>query len=53
MKIIGAASAFPENYYPQEFLLTALTEYWAAKLQNPQMLRRLATWRCRLKNTTG
>jgi alkylresorcinol/alkylpyrone synthase len=41
MKIIGAASAFPENYYPQEFLLTALTEYWAAKLQNPQMLRRL------------
>lgn len=41
MKIIGAASAFPTNYYSQEFLLSALSEYWAPQLQNLGMLRRL------------
>jgi alkylresorcinol/alkylpyrone synthase len=41
MKIIGAASAFPAHYYPQEVLLSALSAYWADKLQNPQMLKRL------------
>lgn len=46
MKIIGAASAFPLNYYSQEFLLTALSEYWTDRLQNPSMLRRLHEHAC-------
>jgi alkylresorcinol/alkylpyrone synthase len=41
MRIAGAASAFPADYYPQEFLLSALSAYWVDKLQNPQMLSRL------------
>lgn len=41
MKIASAASAFPENYYPQKFLLEKLREYWGDRLRNPQMLARL------------
>ncbi len=41
MKIVGAATAFPENYYSQEVLLAALQMYWNGKLENPQMLSRL------------
>ena len=41
MKIAGAASAFPQHYYPQKFLLEQLQEYWGERLRNPQMLARL------------
>ena len=41
MKIASAASAFPEHYYPQQFLLQKLQEYWGDRLRNPQMLARL------------
>lgn len=41
MKIASAASAFPEHYYSQKFLLEKLQEYWGERLRNPQMLARL------------
>ena len=41
MKIAGAASAFPKNYYSQKFLLEQLQAYWGDRLRNPQMLARL------------
>jgi alkylresorcinol/alkylpyrone synthase len=41
MKIASAASAFPEHYYPQAFLLEQLKAYWGDRLKNPTMLARL------------
>lgn len=41
MKIVSAATAFPENYYSQEVLLAALEQYWNGKIENPQLLSRL------------
>jgi len=41
MKIASAASAFPEHYYSQKFLLEKLQEYWCDTLRNPQLLARL------------
>jgi alkylresorcinol/alkylpyrone synthase len=41
MKIASAASAFPQHYYPQKFLLEKLREYWGDRLKNPQTLARL------------
>lgn len=41
MKIASAASAFPEYYYPQKFLLEQLQEYWGDRLKNPATLARL------------
>ena len=41
MRIVSAASAFPQHYYSQEMLLEALQEYWGAKIENPHVLRRL------------
>ena len=41
MNIAAAASAFPEHYYPQDFLLQALSAYWGDELRNPQLLARL------------
>jgi alkylresorcinol/alkylpyrone synthase len=41
MKIASAASAFPQHYYPQDFLLEKLQEWWGDRLKNPQMLARL------------
>jgi alkylresorcinol/alkylpyrone synthase len=46
MKIISAASAFPANYYPQQLLCSALTEYWGDQLPNPEMLQRLHERSC-------
>ena len=46
MRIIAAASAFPPNYYSQEFLTTALSAFWADKLPNPEILRRLHVNAC-------
>lgn len=41
MKIVGAASAFPRNYYQQEILLGALSRHWAEKLEDQRILARL------------
>ena len=41
MKIASAASAFPKHYYPQNFLLEKLQEFWGDRLRNPAMLARL------------
>jgi len=41
MKIASVASAFPEHYYSQNFLLEKLQEYWYETLRNPQVLARL------------
>ncbi len=41
MRIVSAASAFPQHYYSQEMLLAALQEYWGDRVQNPHVLRRL------------
>jgi alkylresorcinol/alkylpyrone synthase len=41
MRIVGAASAFPQHYYSQEMLLAALQEYWGDQIENPHVLRRL------------
>ncbi len=41
MRIVSAASAFPQHYYSQEMLLQALQEYWGPQIENPHVLRRL------------
>jgi alkylresorcinol/alkylpyrone synthase len=41
MRIVSAASAFPQHYYPQDQLLEALQEYWGEQIANPNVLRRL------------
>jgi alkylresorcinol/alkylpyrone synthase len=41
MKIAGAASAFPQHYYSQTFLMEQLRQYWGDRLKNPQVLERL------------
>src|ERR1700731_4741158 len=41
MRIVSAASAFPQHYYSQEMLLAALQEYWGDQIENPHVLRRL------------
>ena len=46
MRIISAATAFPQHYYKQEVLLAALQAYWAGKIENPQLLPRLFSRAC-------
>ncbi|MEO8129353.1 MAG: 3-oxoacyl-[acyl-carrier-protein] synthase III C-terminal domain-containing protein [Bryobacteraceae bacterium] len=46
MKIIGAATAFPANYYPQEFLSSVLRNHWADQLPNPELVKRLHERTC-------
>ena len=41
MNIASAASAFPQHYYSQAFLLQALQQYWGDNLKKPQLLERL------------
>jgi alkylresorcinol/alkylpyrone synthase len=41
MRIASAASAFPQHYYSQKFLLERLQEYWGDELRNPLLLARL------------
>ena len=41
MQIVSTASAFPQHYYPQEELLAALQQFWGARIDNPNVLRRL------------
>ena len=41
MRIVSAASAFPQHYYSQEMLLEALQNYWGDQIENPHVLRRL------------
>ncbi len=33
MRIVGAASAFPEHYYPQAVLTEAAIQYWGSRLE--------------------
>lgn len=41
MRIASAASAFPQHYYSQKFLLARLQDYWAGQLRKPELLARL------------
>lgn len=41
MKIISAASAFPQHYYKQDVLRLALQQYWGDKRVPPEVLSRL------------
>lgn len=41
MRIASAASAFPQHYYSQKFLMQQLQQYWGDRLRNPQLLERL------------
>jgi alkylresorcinol/alkylpyrone synthase len=41
MRIASAASAFPQHYYSQKFLLERLQDYWGDRLRNPLLLARL------------
>ncbi|HUO24874.1 MAG TPA: 3-oxoacyl-[acyl-carrier-protein] synthase III C-terminal domain-containing protein [Candidatus Aquilonibacter sp.] len=41
MRIASAASAFPEHYYSQKYLLEQLQQYWGDRLENPKLLERL------------
>ena len=41
MRILSAASAFPQHYYSQNMLRDALKAYWGPRLENPRMLDRL------------
>jgi len=41
MRIAGIASAFPQNYYPQAEIATALKRHWYEKLDRPEVLDRI------------
>ncbi|MBI3210187.1 MAG: type III polyketide synthase [Candidatus Solibacter usitatus] len=41
MRIAGAASAFPQHYYPQEELTQALLAHWGPQMEEPRLLVRL------------
>jgi len=41
MQILSATSAFPQNYYRQQDMETALEQYWGDQLPHPEALRRL------------
>jgi alkylresorcinol/alkylpyrone synthase len=41
MRIVTAASAFPDHYYPQAVMTAALEHIWRDRLESPALLRRL------------
>ena len=41
MRIAGVASAFPQNYYPQAEIATALKRHWSKELDRPEVLERM------------
>jgi alkylresorcinol/alkylpyrone synthase len=41
MRIVSVGSAFPKNYYPQDFLTQGLKKFWGERLRTPQLLDRL------------
>lgn len=41
MRIAGVASAFPQNYYPQSEIASALKRLWSDELDKPEMLDRV------------
>jgi len=41
MRIVTAASAFPDHYYPQAEMTAALEHMWRDRLESPALLRRL------------
>ena len=46
MRIIFLDISFPTYYYTQQVLCSALNEYWAGQLPNPEVLRRLHVNAC-------
>ncbi|MGD0498009.1 MAG: 3-oxoacyl-[acyl-carrier-protein] synthase III C-terminal domain-containing protein [Bryobacteraceae bacterium] len=46
MRIVSAASAFPEHYYPQAVLTQAMADYWGDRLDQPGLLHRLHARSC-------
>lgn len=38
MRIVSAASAFPEHYYSQDTIRARLRAFWGARLENPRLL---------------
>lgn len=43
MRIAGVASAFPEHYYRQKEIASALKQHWSGKMDKPEVLDRLLT----------
>ena len=41
MRIAGVASAFPQNYYPQAEIATALKRHWSEDLDRPEVIDRM------------
>jgi alkylresorcinol/alkylpyrone synthase len=41
MRIAGVASAFPQNYYTQAEIATALKRHWSRQLDRPEVLDRM------------
>lgn len=41
MRIVAAASAFPEHYYDQHAIVGALKTFWGGRLRHPELLDRL------------
>ena len=41
MRIASVASAFPQNYYTQPQIASALKRHWAGEIDNPKVLDRL------------
>ncbi|MGA3027125.1 MAG: 3-oxoacyl-[acyl-carrier-protein] synthase III C-terminal domain-containing protein [Bryobacteraceae bacterium] len=41
MNIVGAASALPGHYYPQQVLGSALKQYWGGRIENPRLVELL------------
>ena len=41
MRIASVASAFPQNYYTQPQIASALKRHWASEIDNPKVLDRL------------
>jgi len=41
MRIVGAASALPAHYYPQQVLGSALKTYWGDRVENPRLVELL------------
>jgi len=41
MRIAGVASAFPQNYYPQAEIASALKRHWTDELDKPEVIDRM------------
>jgi alkylresorcinol/alkylpyrone synthase len=41
MNIVSAAGAYPNHYYPQNVLASALKQFWGGRIDNPHVVERL------------